>query len=31
VFPVLKGFDFAIPEAAYAASATGGVISAKTP
>jgi len=31
VFPVLNGFDPAIPAAAYAASATGGVISAKTP
>ena len=31
VFPVLNGFDLAIPDAAYAAKATGGVISAKTP
>ena len=31
VFPVLNGFDPAIPAAAYAARATGGVISAKTP
>ena len=31
VLPVLNGFDPAIPAAAYAASATGGVISANTP
>ena len=30
VFPVLKGFDFAMPDAAYAAKATGGVMSAST-
>ena len=31
VLPVWNGLDFAIPDAAYAANATGGVISAKTP
>ena len=31
MLPVLNGFDPAIPAAAYAAKATGGVISAKTP
>ena len=31
VLPVVNGFDPAIPAAAYAARATGGVMSAKTP
>ena len=31
VLPVVKGFDPAIPAAAYAARATGGVMSANTP
>ena len=31
VLPVLNGFEPAIPAAAYAANATGGVISARTP